>query len=276
MGDLAALRRFYARLVTATVGVTSPAIIDAFAAVPREQFLGSGPWQIPVLGGYMSSETADPAILYQDLLIGLAPEQGLNNGQPTLHALCLSEAAPRPGERVVHIGAGTGYYTAILAQVVGGAGTVTAFEIDPTLASKAADNLRGYSTVSVVSASAIDTPLPPSDVVYVSAGVSRLPTGWLDALAVGGRLVVPLTPTGALGNMWLITRLDAARYSARAFSPAAFIPCIGGQDPQRSLALAATLERGSPVDVRSLRRGGNPDDTAWLVDDGWWLSRAEA
>ena len=276
MGDLAALRRFYARLVAATGGVTSPAIIDAFATVPRERFLGRGPWQIPVLGGYMSSETADPAILYQDILVGLAPEKGLNNGQPTLHALCLSEAAPRPGERVVHIGAGTGYYTAILAHVVGDAGTVTAFEIDPTLASRAADNLRGYPTVSVVSASAIDTPLPPSDVVYVSAGVSGLPNGWLDSLAAGGRLVVPLTPTGALGNMWLITRLDGTRYSARAFSPAVFVPCVGGQDPQRSQALAATLEKGSPSDVRSLRRGGNPDDTAWLVGDGWWLSSAEA
>ena len=58
MGDLAALRRFYARLVTATVGVTSPAIIDAFAAVPRERFLGSGPWQIPVLGGYNTRSIA--------------------------------------------------------------------------------------------------------------------------------------------------------------------------------------------------------------------------
>ena len=56
----------------------------------------------------------NPVYLYQDALVGIIPERGLNNGQLWLHAMMIAAAAPRPGEHVVHIGAGVGYYTAIL------------------------------------------------------------------------------------------------------------------------------------------------------------------
>jgi protein-L-isoaspartate(D-aspartate) O-methyltransferase len=118
-----------ARLVAASAEVTEARIIAAFATVRREQFIGPGRWQIAVAGGYMSSETDDPRVLYQDIVVGLAPERRINNGEPSLHAKCLGLALPQAGETAVHVGAGTGYYTAILAHLVGRAGHVHAYEI---------------------------------------------------------------------------------------------------------------------------------------------------
>jgi protein-L-isoaspartate(D-aspartate) O-methyltransferase len=274
MVDLPELRRSYARRIAAIGGVTSQDIIDAFATIPREQFLGPGPWQVRTSTGYVTTETSDPAVLYQDILIGLVPERGINNGQPSLHARCLSEAAPRPGERAVHIGAGTGYYTAILAHLLGPSGMVIAYEVEPMLAANAAKNLRLFPMVRVEMASALDRPLMSADIIYVSAGISRFPLHWLDALTPGGRMVLPLTPTGGLGHMWKLTKVESDRYSARVFSSAVFIPCAGGQDPQDSDALAAAIRDRPADEVRSLRRDVPHDDSAWLVGDGWWLSTA--
>ena len=97
----------------------------------REHFLGQGPW--PILRWprrYIPTPSDDPVYLYQDALVGIIPERGLNNGQPWLHAMLIAAAGPRPGEHAVHIGAGVGYYTAILAHMVGENGRVTAIEFD--------------------------------------------------------------------------------------------------------------------------------------------------
>jgi protein-L-isoaspartate(D-aspartate) O-methyltransferase len=111
-------------------------------------------------------------------------------------------------------------------------------------------------------------------VIYVSAGVTHVPDAWLDALVPGGRLVVPLTPTERLGCMLLVTRESATAYAARVFSTAGFIPCVGARDERQSRALAAALDARAPDEVRSLRRGSDPDETAWCVGEGWWLSTA--
>jgi protein-L-isoaspartate(D-aspartate) O-methyltransferase len=275
MRDLDALRRFYARLITTSAGIQDSRIVDSFATVERERFLGVGPWQIKVAAeGYMDSETDDPAVLYQDLVVAIVPSKGVNNGEPSLHAKCLGAATPRVSDVVIHVGAGTGYYTAILAQLVGPGGRVHAYEIDAELARRASENLAQNANVTVNTQSALDGPLPSADVIYVSAGVTHVPEAWLDALAPGGRLVVPLTPTERLGCMLLVTRESATAYAARVFSTAGFIPCVGGRDERQSRALAAALDARTPDDVRSLRRGNEPDETAWCVGEGWWLSTA--
>src|SRR5690242_12445508 len=110
---LAALRATYARQTLDKVRIKdAPALEAAFATVRREDFLGPGPWQVMRFGkGYEPTPSADPAHLYTDDLFGLIPERGLNNGQPSLHAFLLKEAAIRPGDHVVHVGTGVGYYT---------------------------------------------------------------------------------------------------------------------------------------------------------------------
>src|ERR1700732_5164520 len=99
-------------------GVRAPRVEAAFAAVTRENLLGPGPWHIARWGGgYRTTPHPDPVYLCTDDVIGILPERNLNNGQPSLHAALIAAAAPQPGEHVVHVGAGVGYYTAILALV---------------------------------------------------------------------------------------------------------------------------------------------------------------
>ena len=99
----------------------------------------------------------------------------------------------REGEHAVHIGAGVGYYTAVIARLVGNAGTVTAIEYEPDLAQRAAINLSAYPTVKVVVGDGSTAPLDPADVIYVNAGTTRPAETWLNALKDGGRLILPLT-----------------------------------------------------------------------------------
>ncbi len=275
MASIAEARRFYAEFVVRSAGSTDPRLIDAFASVPREHFVGPSPWQVFVGSGYIPAISDDPRLLYQDVLIALAPERKINNGQPSLHARCLAAAAPAPGESVVHIGAGTGYYSAILSKLVSPGGSVLAIEKEQDLAARAARALQAYGNVQVRAASATDTAIPHCDVIYVNAGATHPPAAWLDALHVGGRLVFPLTPNEGYGVMLLVTRKADKVYAASAFSRVAFIPCIGARDDAASASLTAALERQSLKELRSLRRGGVPDATTWCTGDGWWLSTAE-
>jgi protein-L-isoaspartate(D-aspartate) O-methyltransferase len=269
-------RRFFAEFIVKSAGSNDERLIDAFAQVPREDYLGPGPWQIFVGSGYVPTISDDPALLYQDVLVALAPERRINNGQPSLHARCMAAVAPALGESVVHIGAGTGYYTAVLATLVGPGGRVTALEIEPDLAATAAQNLAHFPNVTVQAASANEAALPKCDLIYVNAGATHPPAAWLDALNVGGRLVFPLTPHEGFGVMLKVTRLAQDRYAAHAFIRAAFIPCIGARDDATSASLSAALERQSLKGIRSLQRGTAPDASAWCVGKGWWLSSDDA
>jgi len=269
------IRRFYAELILKTGGSSDARLISAFASVPREDFLGKGPWQVFVAWGYISTPTDDPALLYQDIVVGLVPERGINNGQPTLHARALGTCAVAQGETVVHVGAGTGYYSAVLATLTGPAGRVIAFEIDPDLAQRASINLRQFAHVTVRADSATSIALPECDVLYVSAGATHPLASWLDALKIGGRLVFPLTPNEGLGVMLMITRAGPNRYTAKPLMRVAFIPCIGASHDTTSASFAAALDRIPVHSIRSLRRNDRPDESAWCVGSGWWLSTVE-
>jgi protein-L-isoaspartate(D-aspartate) O-methyltransferase len=205
-------------------------------------------------------------------VVALVPERGLNNGEPQLHARCLAALQIKGGETAVHVGSGTGYYTAILAQLVGQTGTVIAYEIDPDLAAKAATNLTPWPNVSVKAQSATATILPPCDIVYVSAGATRPPDAWLDALAPGGRLLFPLTPNVGLGGMLLVTRVTENSFDARFVQPATFIYCEGARDSSEGDKLAEAYKLGKWPQVKSLRRDVPPDDSSWYAGEGWWLS----
>lgn len=275
MNSVSDHRRFYAEFIVKSSGSSDVRLINAFAAIPREDFVGPGPWSVFVGSGYIPTISDDPRLLYQDILIGLATDRKINNGQPSLHARCLLAAAPCEGESVVHLGAGTGYYSAVLAALVGQNGSVLAVEREEDLAGRAITSLQPYANVQVCVGSAAEIAIPACDVIYVNAGATHPPDAWLDALRVGGRLVFPLTPNEGFGVMLLITRKNENVYAANAFVRAAFIPCIGARDDAASASLTRALERQSLKDVRSLRRGVRPDATAWCVGDGWWLSSAE-
>src|SRR5712691_9114724 len=164
--ELAIVRRAYAKHIMAAAGVVDRRIEAAFAAVPREAFLGPGPWPILRWGrGYVNTPTRNPVYLYADVLVGILPKRNLNNGQPSFLAALIAGAAPRPGEHAVHIGAGVGYYTAILARLVGRAGRVTAIELDPGLAERLATNFAGQPNVRIVQGDGARVGFAPADVI---------------------------------------------------------------------------------------------------------------
>ncbi|HUN84701.1 MAG TPA: rRNA adenine N-6-methyltransferase family protein [Terracidiphilus sp.] len=280
MTTLETHRLFFAELITAKVGKPKSRLTSAFAATPRERYLGPGPWKIFTGRGYISTPSDDPALLYQDILVALEEELKINNGQPTLHALCLAALNVQEGETVVHIGAGTGYYTAVLAELVGSAGQVFAFEVEPELAQRASTTLADLPNVTVYPRSGAEAPLPICDVVYINAGATAPLDIWLDALRPSGRLLFPLTPDGAAGmpgagGLLLITRVSEKSFDARFISPAMFVPCIGARDEATAKRLAEAFKRGDSGNVRSLRRKTVPDETCWCLGTGWWLSTSE-
>ena len=179
--ELAIVRRAYAKHVLANADVDDAHVEAAFAAVRREHFLGPGPW--PMLRWphrYVPTPSDDPVYLYQDALVGIIPERVLNNGQPWLHAMLIAAAAPGPGEHVVHIGAGVGYYTAILAHMVGESGRVTAIEFDDGLAERVAANFAGQPSVRALQGDGSQIEFDLADVIYMNAGATRPADIWLD------------------------------------------------------------------------------------------------
>lgn len=144
-------------------------------------------------GGYLATPDADPAWLYADVLVGIVPERDLNNGQPSAHPMWIAAAAPVMGEHMVHVGAGVGYYSAIMAHMVGSGGALTAVEFDRDLAARATSNLAHLPNAKALQGDGSLTAFAPADVIYVNAGASRPAEAWLDGLKDRGRLILPLT-----------------------------------------------------------------------------------
>ena len=96
--ELAIIRRAYAKQVLASVQVNDARVEAAFASVERERYLGPGPWPILRASGYVPTPDADPIYLCCDVLIGLVPERGLNNGMPSYHAPLIASAVIRPSD----------------------------------------------------------------------------------------------------------------------------------------------------------------------------------
>lgn len=279
MDRLQAHRKFFAELITASAGIskTNPLLELAFATVPRENFVGPGPWKIFTGSGSVETPSDDPAFLYQDVVVAIAPDRGINNGQPLLHAISIAALNPAQGETVLHIGAGTGYYTAILVELVGATGSVVAYEIEPDLSARAAQNLSAWPNVAVLDRSGAEGPLPDCDAIYVSAGATAPLDVWLDPLRPHGRLLFPLTSADVqgAGAMLLLTRVSRDDFHARFVSPAMFIPCVAPRDENAATRVSAAFKRGDYHKVRSLYRNSPPDETSWCAGNGWWLSTSE-
>lgn len=144
--DLDKARSLYARLMATASRSHDPRLARAFELVAREAFLPPGPWKIMVDHCYVETPDANPVYLYQNALVALDADKGINNGEPYLHAAWMGAVAPQPGELICHIGAGTGYYTAILSLLVLPDGRVEAFEIEADLARQAQRNLKPFET----------------------------------------------------------------------------------------------------------------------------------
>jgi protein-L-isoaspartate(D-aspartate) O-methyltransferase len=269
------LRLFFASLICAAAKARDPRIEQAFVAVKREPFVGPGPWSIS-LGrhDYVQTPDDDPAFIYQNTLVALDSAREINIGMPSAHAFWLDALALKEGETVLQVGAGTGYYTAILAELVGVGGRVHAYEIDAGLAAHASENLKGLPQIDVQPRSGIADNLPKADAIYVCAGITQPSRAWLDAIRPGGRLLFPLQPEEGLGGMLLLKRPDHGPiWSAKFVSRAQFIGCVGQKEADASDGLKEAFSKDWDQ-VRSFRIDDSKDDTCWFAGEGWWLSTA--
>jgi protein-L-isoaspartate(D-aspartate) O-methyltransferase len=282
--DLDLRRRFFAEELEAVARLRSTRLVDAFAAVPRERFLPAGPWTVlsdsadsyMLMAGIRTRPTADadPARVYHNLAVAIDPERQLFNGQPATLAVWIDTLDLAAGMRVLHIGAGLGYYTAVMAECVGTAGRVVAYEVDEMLTRDAVRNLAPYPHVDLRHGDG-SGPLGESfDAILVNAGVTHPLETWLDALTPGGRLMVPLTtPLPAMGAtlgkglVVLITRQHDGAITARVVTFVAIYSALGIRDPALDEPIGKALMAGPGQwqAVKRLRR--DPHDAAsscWL------------
>ncbi|HZU88543.1 MAG TPA: rRNA adenine N-6-methyltransferase family protein [Stellaceae bacterium] len=233
------------------------------------------PYWLAGIRRYVTTPGGDPVYLYQNLLVGLVPERRLNNGEPSGHAMLMAQADPRPGEHAVHIGAGVGYYTAILAHLVGSGGRVTTIEYDPGLAARLAVNFAGQPYVRAIEGDGTKIEFDPADVIYVNAGATRPIDLWLDRLKDGGRMILALTRDKDAGGAWFRIERRGDGFLAKWFSAAELFPCEGARDAESERALVAAFEKGGWERVTRLyRRGDMPDEQCWLKGPDWCLAYA--
>ncbi|WP_117194208.1 protein-L-isoaspartate O-methyltransferase family protein [Rhizobium terrae] len=286
--DEAPHRQLYARQILAKAGVAQDdRLLAAFAKVSREKFIGPPPWVYSDFQGYRSLASEDPRVLYQDILVGLDTARGVNNGMPSLHAGALHALGVREGETVAHLGAGSGYYSAILAELVGPSGRVVAVEYDRALAEKARENLAGYPHVEVVQGDATEWPQEDTDVIYANFALDHPPEAWIDNLAVSGRLLFPLGIPGMEGGrrsgftraaaFLMIDRRGGGRFGARFLQPVSFV-WAEGQAPTpagRHEGLTEAFRSRQGHQIRSFRWREPPGEGEWYGEEEWGLSFEE-
>lgn len=260
-------RGFYAQEVKFAAGVTTPGLVKAYACVPREKFLGPGPWQIGSAEGRAMSAAGmvqlayvtveDPRDVYHNVVVSLDREKDINNGQPSALGRWIDALALKPGEQVYHLGCGVGYYTAIMAEVVGPSGSVVGLELQPELAERAKKNLANYSNVTVEAGDGAAFDPGERDAMLVNAGVTHPRPLWLDRLREGGRLVVPFTMAmNARLGQGVMTKIVHERggYSTELVSPLAIFSGGSMRDPELEPLMLKALTTGGLLKLKSVRR----------------------
>lgn len=271
-------RAFYAQEIRFAATVATPGLVEAYARVPREKFLGRAPWQISSPGARALSmaglrESAyvtvdDARDLYHDVLVALDRAKEINNGQPSALASWIDALSLQPGDRAFHLGCGVGYYTAIIAEVVGPSGSVVALELQCDLAARAKENLASYTNVTVHEGDGAAFDPGPCDAMFVNCGVTHPQTIWLERLRHRGRLVVPFTvavnPQVGQGVMTKILR-EPSGYSAAMVTPTGIFSGVSLRDPALEPLMKKALTTGGLLKLKSVRRDAHePTDTCVL------------
>jgi protein-L-isoaspartate(D-aspartate) O-methyltransferase len=275
MTELTERRRAYAHAIAQAAQLRTPGLEDALAAVPREQFLPPGPWLVIGAGDARKppemTPDADPAHVYQDASIAIDPDRQLFNGAPSFLARMIDLLALKPGARVLHVGAGTGYYSAVMAHVVGRSGHVVATEVDGVLASDARQTLAATPWAEARHSDSTQVE-GLFDAILVNAGVTHPQEAWLEALAPGGRILLPMTvampamgPALGKGVMVLISKAADGALVPEVLSFVGIYSAIGLRDATIEAALGQAMRRTSFPNLTRLRREAHPQaEGCWL------------
>jgi protein-L-isoaspartate(D-aspartate) O-methyltransferase len=178
-------------------GVRDPRVIDAIRSIDRELFV---PAELR-------------ASAYDDTPLPL--QKGQTISQPFIVALMTEMLALRGDERVLEIGTGSGYQTAILARL---ARVVYSAEVEPELSAGALARLQTLGITNVVLGVGNGVELfrdhAPFDAILSAAAPEAMPEGLLDQLAEGGRCIIPVGATD-LQNLWRVERRNGILHRER-------------------------------------------------------------
>src|SRR5580704_16083904 len=209
------MRERLATRVIAANHVGSDLVADALRTVPRHLFLPD----LPPEDAYLD----DAIVTKRD-----ADGQPISSSsQPAIMAIMLDQLTLAPGQRVLEIGAGTGYNAALMRHIVGPSGTVVSVDIDADVADRAREHLAsaGYPDVTVVAADGAGG-YPPGalyDRVIATVGVSDLAPAWLHQAAPGARIVVPLDVRGSQLAVAFGRAGSGGHWVSRSIAPCGFM-----------------------------------------------------
>ena len=226
MLDLPDLSRARDRMVNVQIarrGVRDPLVLEAMRRVPREVFV----------------EPGYEEFAYEDAPLPIGEGQTIS--QPYIVALMIEAAGMKPGDRVLEVGAGSGYAAAVLGQI---ADRVYAIERHPSLGKsvrqrfskldydninlRVGDGTRGWPEAA------------PFDAILVAAGGPEVPPALKEQLAIGGRLVIPVGEQERYQSLIKLTRKNQAEFEEENLGAVAFVPLVGEQGWAENGRRAAT------------------------------------
>lgn len=270
-----ALRARMVDHIVKTGHARSGCVEEALRTVPRHQF---------VPAATVEETYANQAVITKRGSDGAALSCA---SVPTVVAMMLDQLDVNPGDRILEIGAGTGYNAALLAHLTGLSGQVTTIDIDPevTVRARQALDANGYSHVHVTTGEGAlgEADHAPYDRIIITVGPWDLPPAWRDQLAPGGRLVVPLHWRGQARSVAFTHGEDHLR--SDSVQLCGFIPMIG-QDGERTGHIdtdghiALYWDTDQPIDPATLNGVlAQPKTTVWSGAtvganepfDGVWL-----
>jgi protein-L-isoaspartate(D-aspartate) O-methyltransferase len=210
MTDFAELRERMVERQIAARGIRDPTLLDAFRQVPREEFV-SPDYGVQAYGDHP-----------------LPIEAGQTISQPYIVALMIEAARIGPDDRVLEVGAGSGYAAAVMSRI---AGTVIAIERQPELVAIARQRMRrlGYGNVAIVEGDGTRgwPEGAPYDAILAAASGSHVPQPLIDQLAPGGRLVMPLGGALWVQKLIKVTKQADGSLETEDLGGVRFVPLIG-------------------------------------------------
>jgi protein-L-isoaspartate(D-aspartate) O-methyltransferase len=212
MTDFAALRELMVERQIKARGLNDPLLVTALREVPREQFVSHS---------YGAQAYGDHP---------LPIEAGQTISQPYIVALMIDAAAIKPGNRVLEVGAGSGYAAAVISRI---AADVIAIERQPELVTRARERIAqlGYCNVRIVKGDGT-TGWPdgaPYDAILVAASGSHVPQPLIHQLAPGGRLVMPIGEPNWVQQLVKVTKAADGSTEQSDLGAVRFVPLIGAE-----------------------------------------------
>ena len=211
MADFTARREAMIERQLVGRGITDERILDAFRSVPREAFVA------PDQAG----------LAYGDHPLPI--EAGQTISQPYIVALMIEAAGIGPGDTVLEVGAGSGYAAAVISRI---AGRVVAIERQAELVAVAAERIArlGFDNVAIVEGDGTRgwPGEAPFDAILAAASGSHVPPPWVEQLATGGRIVMPVGDPGAIQSLVKVTKGAGGEHrAAEDLGAVRFVPLIG-------------------------------------------------